>query len=68
MQDYGKELFNTHIKNAFGRVYLYTDLLQDIKNEGIFSKIYENIESLKIQYILIRMSTGFLKKSGITFG
>lgn len=39
MQNYGKELFNAHIKNAFGRMYLYTDLLQDIKNEGIFSKI-----------------------------
>lgn len=64
MQDCGKELFNAHIKNAFGRMYLYTDLLQDIKNEGIFSKIYENIETLKIQYTLIRMSTGccfFLK-------
>lgn len=49
MQDYRKELFNAHIKNIFGRMYLYRDLLQDTKNEGIFSKIYEHIETLKIQ-------------------
>lgn len=28
---------------------IYIDLFQDIKNEGIFSKIYEDIETLKIQ-------------------